>query len=203
MKLVIATHNKDKIREIRNKFASVESLALVPLNEFPGAPEVVEDGATFLENARKKADAIAQFTGQPSMADDSGLVIDALDGRPGIYSARYGGPGATDLERNRKILDEMRDVPPGRRGARFVCVIAIALPGGRCLTAEGTCEGVIAESMCGEHGFGYDPIFFLPSLGKTMAELPLDEKNRISHRARALDRAREILMEMSSGREAP
>jgi XTP/dITP diphosphohydrolase len=202
MKLVIATNNKNKIVEIKNKFASIDGLQLIPLAEFPGAPEVVEDGATFHENAHKKAQETSKFTGYPSMADDSGLVVDALGGRPGIFSARYGGESADDTERNRKLLAEMNGVPAGLRSARFVCVIAVMVPGGGSYFAEGTCEGVIAESMRGDRGFGYDPIFFLPAIGKTMAELTLDEKNRISHRAKALEEARKILMTLSGRRES-
>jgi len=193
MKLVIATNNRNKIREIRDKFADISSLELIPLNDFPDPPEVIEDGNSFRENAYKKARDIASYTGSPSMADDSGLAVDALHGRPGIYSARYGGDSATDADRNRMILEEMRGIPIERRGARFICVIAIVFPDGRSFFAEGSCEGVIAETMKGGHGFGYDPIFYLPGHGKTMAELPLQEKNRISHRAKALEAAREIL----------
>jgi XTP/dITP diphosphohydrolase len=203
MKLVIATNNKNKIIEIKNKFASIDGLKLIPLGEFPGAPEVVEDGDTFRENAHKKALETSKFTGYPSMADDSGLVVDALGGRPGIFSARYGGSSADDTGRNRKLLGEMKGVPTGLRSARFVCIIAIVVPGGGSYFAEGTCEGVIAETMSGEHGFGYDPIFYLPAIGKTMAELTLDEKNRISHRAKALDEAGKILMTLSGRQEAP
>lgn len=193
MKLVIATNNRNKIREIKDKFADIAGLELVPLDEFPDPPEVIEDGSSFRENAFKKARDVASYTGSPSMADDSGLVVDALQGRPGIYSARYGGEFATDADRNRIILKEMRDVPVERRGARFICAIAIVFPDGRSFFAEGYCEGVIAETMKGAHGFGYDPIFYLPEHGKTMSELPLHEKNRISHRAKALESAREIL----------
>jgi XTP/dITP diphosphohydrolase len=197
MKLVIATNNKNKIREIRNKFADIAGLELIPLDEFPGPPEVIEDGSSFRENAHKKALEIATYAGYPSMADDSGLVVDALDGRPGIFSARYGGESATDADRNRMILEEMRGIPAERRSARFICVIAIAFRDGRSYFAEGSCEGIIAETMRGRHGFGYDPIFYLPELGKTMAELPLHEKNRISHRAKALEAAKKILEELS------
>jgi XTP/dITP diphosphohydrolase len=196
MKLVIATQNRNKIIEIRDKFAGVSGLELVSLGDFPGAPDIVEDGDTFRDNAAKKARGIAAFTGRLSMADDSGLVVDALGGRPGVYSARYGGASATDEDRNRAILEEMRDVPPPLRAARFVCVIALCTPEGECLYAEGECGGVIADTMKGSRGFGYDPIFFLPDRGKTMAELPLEEKNRISHRAQALEKARELLMKM-------
>jgi len=198
MKLVIATNNLNKIREIRAKFAEISSLELISLNDFPDPPEIIEDGSSFRENAFKKARGIASYTGSPAMADDSGLAVDALDGRPGIYSARYGGESATDTDRSRMILEEMRGIPPERRGARFICVISIAFPDGRSYFAEGSCEGVIAETMKGGHGFGYDPIFYLPEHGKTMAELPLHEKNRISHRAKALDAAREILMKLGN-----
>lgn len=198
MKLVIATSNKNKIREIREKFSALQDLILIPLSEYADPPEVIEDGATFLENACKKAREIAHFTGLPALADDSGLVIDALDGRPGVLSARYGGPGATDPDRNDMILEEMRDVPDDRRNARFVCIIAVAFPGGTNCSSEGVCEGIIATKPVGAHGFGYDPIFFLPDRGVTMAELPLEEKNRISHRAKALDAMREILMKLGN-----
>lgn len=202
MKLILATNNRNKIVEIRDKFADVMGLELVPLASYPDPPEIVEDGKTFRENAEKKARGIAAFTGELSMADDSGLEIEALDGRPGVYSARYGGEGATDEDRNRTVLEEMRDVLPGRRAARFVCVIAICGPDGRCVFAEGECGGVIAAGMKGARGFGYDPIFFLPDRGKTMAELPLEEKNRISHRARALEKARELLTVIAGSPQA-
>ena len=198
MKLVIATNNKNKIREIRDKFADIVGLELIPLNDFPGPPEVIEDGNSFRENAYKKALETANYTGYPSMADDSGLAVDALNGRPGIFSARYGGESATDTDRNRMILEEMRGISASERNARFICVIAIVFTDGRSFFAERTCEGVIAETMKGEHGFGYDPIFHLPELGKTMAELPLHEKNRISHRAKALEAMREILIKLGN-----
>ncbi len=193
MKLVIATNNANKVREIRDKFAVLPELEILTPADFGNPPEVIEDGATFQDNAMKKARALADHTGLASLADDSGLVVDALGGRPGVFSARYGGEGADDAARNRMILDELRGVPEGRRSARFVCAIAIALPGGESLVTEGTCEGVITGEMRGEGGFGYDPIFYLPELGRTMAELTLGEKNRVSHRARALDSALEIL----------
>lgn len=193
MKLVIATNNQNKIREIRDKFATLPEIEILTPADFPHPPEVVEDGSTFKENALKKARALAEYTGLASLADDSGLAVDALDGRPGVFSARYGGDTADDAARNRMILDEMRGIPEGRRSARFICAIAIALPGRESLIAEGSCEGIIAEGMRGDGGFGYDPIFYLPEFGRTMAELSLEEKNRISHRARALDAARELI----------
>ncbi len=193
LKLVIATGNKNKIREIQDKFSEIEGLELVPLSEFPDPPEVIEDGVTFLENASKKATSITAYTGLPAMADDSGLVVDALGGRPGVLSARYGGAETDDRAKNHIILEEMKGIPAGKRTARFVCVIAVVFPDGRSFSAEGTCEGAITEAMKGTHGFGYDPIFFLPDRGKTMAELPLEEKNKISHRARALEAMSELL----------
>jgi XTP/dITP diphosphohydrolase len=201
MKLVIATKNKGKIAEIRDRLRHLEEVEVVSLAEYPDAPDVVEDGATFMENAAKKARAIALYTGLTALADDSGLVVDALGGAPGVYSARFGGEGATDDDRNRLLLEKLRGVPGEKRTARFVCVIAIAAPDGRVLFAEGACEGRIAGEMRGEHGFGYDPVFYLPEKGRMMAELPLREKNTISHRARALDGAASALVSLISDKK--
>ncbi|MBN1531413.1 MAG: XTP/dITP diphosphatase [Spirochaetes bacterium] len=199
MKIVIATKNRHKFTEISCSLAGIEGISLVSLNDFPNAPDVIEDGETFEENAVKKASEIAEYIGLPAMADDSGIVVDALDGRPGVLSARYGGPGLDDGGRNRLLLGEVRGVPPQGRTARFVCVIAVAFPGGGHHTSRGECAGCIADEMSGTHGFGYDPIFFLPEYGKTMAEIPLEEKNRISHRARAIEGMRTILAGMTGG----
>jgi len=196
MKLVLATNNRNKIREIKDKFSDIRGLTLIPLSNIPNPPEIIEDGATFHENAAKKALGIARFTGLASMADDSGLVVDALDGRPGILSARYGKADATDKDRNLMLLEELQGIRPDKRSARFVCVIAFAFPDGKCFFSAGRCDGMIADSMRGKHGFGYDPIFYLPEIGKTMAELTLEEKNKISHRARALGAARELLLSL-------
>lgn len=193
MKLVIATKNKNKLKEIKDKFAAIENLELLSLLEFNNPPTIIEDGSTFEENALKKAEETSLFTGLPAMADDSGLVVDALGGRPGVLSARYGGDGSTDEEKNRLLLQEMADIPAEKRGARFVCVIALAMPDGGQFTVEGICEGTITREMTGSNGFGYDPIFFLPGKGRTMAELKLSEKNKISHRAIALKKALELL----------
>ncbi len=198
MKLVIASSNRNKIREIENKFSEIPGLELVPLNAFDNPPEVVEDGDTFEENSAKKAKEITRFTGLPAMADDSGLVVAALDGRPGVHSARYGGDCLTDRDRYELLLGEMNRVPLTGRRARFVCVITIAMPDGSLYSARGECEGVIAEEPKGGGGFGYDPIFYLPKYGLTMAEISLEEKNRISHRARALDRAAKILSRITA-----
>jgi len=193
MKLLVATRNRGKLREIREKFSSLEDIDIVTPDDIGELPDVVEDGATFEENSLKKARELSRLTGLPAMADDSGLEVDALSGEPGVYSARYAGEGATDDDRNSLVLEKMKGVPVGKRSARFVCVIAIVLPGGIEWTARGTCEGEISLDARGDHGFGYDPIFLLTGRGKTMAEIPLDEKNTLSHRARALEKAAEIL----------
>ena len=193
MKLVIATKNKNKIIEIREKFFILNDLEILSLDDFEDSPDVIEDGATFEENALKKAREISIFAGLPVLADDSGLEIDALKGEPGVYSARFAGKDATDAERNSLILERMKDIPDNKRKARFVCMIAIVLPDGREYLLRGVCEGVIAHKMKGLYGFGYDPIFYLPKIKKTMAELTLVEKNRISHRAKALELAQERL----------
>ena len=164
------------------------------LAEFPGAPEVVEDGATYRENALKKARSAAQFTGKPALADDTGLEVDVLGGQPGLHAARFAGEGCTFQDNVRKLLLLLEGVPSGQRGARFVCVIALVEPGGREQVVEGELCGRITESQAGSGGFGYDPVFYVPEAGKTLAELTADEKNRVSHRRRALDRARTIIL---------
>ncbi|HOO70461.1 MAG TPA: XTP/dITP diphosphatase [Spirochaetota bacterium] len=196
MKIIIATKNKNKIKEIKNKFNRIPDLTVVDISSYPDIPDVEETGSTFMENALLKARAITAYTGIPSLADDSGLVVDALGGRPGIFSARYGGEGLTDHDRNMLLLEEMKDVPHEARKARFICSIILYMPDDRYYSAEGQCEGLITESPKGERGFGYDPIFYLPDHHCTMAELDLDEKNRISHRARALDNTAEILKDL-------
>jgi XTP/dITP diphosphohydrolase len=169
-------------------------LEVVPLPE--AAPEVEETSSTFEENARLKAQAISQWSGEWVLADDSGLEVDALGGAPGVFSSRYAGPGAGDAERAAKLLDAMRGVPPEQRGARFRCVAAIAAPDGRIWTAAGACEGTIATAPRGDRGFGYDPVFYLPTHQCTMAELAPEVKNRISHRAHALAAARDLLRDL-------
>lgn len=163
---------------------------VVSLADYPDAPEVEETGSTFVENAILKATAYAEFTGELTLADDSGLEVDALDGAPGVFSSRF---AATDPERNAKLLDMMKDVPDGKRAARFRCVVAIAEPNGDTRTCDGTVEGVIAREPKGTNGFGYDPIFYVPELGRNMAELASSEKNAISHRGKALEKARALL----------
>ena len=192
MILVLATRNQGKIREIE-KALDLPRLEIRSLQDFPDLPEVVEDGRTFLENAFKKAQACAQATGGPALADDSGLEVDCLNGAPGIYSARFSGAEATDEANNRKLLSLLEGIPEERRTARFVCRMVLYLPAGTWIQTEGFCPGIIARAPRGEHGFGYDPVFYLPEFNKTMAELPLEEKNQISHRAQALRKIRSHL----------
>jgi XTP/dITP diphosphohydrolase len=195
--VVIATRNPGKFREIRAILSPLH-LKLLSLKDFPDLAEVEEDGATFAENAGKKARAIARLTGRLAIADDSGLMVEALGGQPGLFSARFAGENATDQERCQKLLDEMAGIPEGKRQATFVCALAVAFPGGKLQVVEGECRGWITFAPRGKHGFGYDPIFFVPEFGKTMAELEPEVKNRISHRAQALEKLRLILPEFLS-----
>jgi XTP/dITP diphosphohydrolase len=195
--IVIATRNPGKFREI-GAILSPLHLKLLSLKDFPGLPETEENGATFVENAGKKARAIARLTKRLAIADDSGLAVDALGGQPGVLSARYAGENATDQERCQKLLDEMAGIPEGKRQATFVCALAVAFPGGKLQVVEGECRGWIAFAPRGKHGFGYDPIFFVPEFGQTMAELEPEVKNRTSHRARALEKLKLILPEFLS-----
>ncbi len=190
MELVLATGNRNKVREMK---AVLRDLAVTirTLDEFPSAPAVVEDGETCRANAGKKAVEMARWTGLLTLADDTGLEVEALGGRPGAWAARYAGDGATYADNCRKLLEELKGVPAARRGARFVTVVAIADPrDGVVEFMEGVLHGRIAEACAGGGGFGYDPVFVVPSLGRTLAELSLDRKNAISHRGRALGRAR-------------
>lgn len=190
--VVIATYNQGKFGEMKAILAPF-SLKLFSLKDYPEIPKVVEDGATFADNAKIKARTIARLTGRVTIADDSGLAVNALGGRPGVFSSRYGGENATDQERCEKLLDEMAEVPDGQRQAAFKCAIAVASPEGKSQVVEGECRGTVAFEPRGKHGFGYDPIFLVPKLGKTMAELEPEVKNRISHRARALKKLKHIL----------
>lgn len=192
MLLVLATKNQGKIREIE-KILRMPGLQFLSLLDYPDLPDIQEDGRTFLENAFKKARACSQAAGQPALADDSGLEVDCLNGAPGIYSARFSGAEAADEANNRKLLSLLEGVPEARRAARFVCRMVLYWPEGTWIETEGFCKGIIARAPRGEHGFGYDPVFYLPEWNKTMAELPLEEKNRISHRAQALQKIRSHL----------
>jgi XTP/dITP diphosphohydrolase len=190
--LVLATHNRHKGEELVALLGDI-GITIRTLDEFPNAPDVVEDGDTCEANAIKKARAIAEFTDLPAVADDTGLEVDALGGRPGVYAARYAGEDATYEDNCRKLLWELRGVPREQRTARFLTVAAIALPSDGVRVAQGTLDGVIAEEASGTLGFGYDPVFLIPELEKTLAQLSADEKNRISHRAKAFAKMREIL----------
>jgi len=193
--LVIATRNKKKLTEIREILSDL-NVNIMSIEDFPDAPDVLEDGKTFEDNARKKAVQIAQFTNYLTLADDSGLEIDYLQGQPGVYSSRFAGENATDSDRNMKVLGLMKNVSPDDRKARFRCAIAIARPDGYNEVVIGMCQGQIALEPRGNQGFGYDPIFVMPEYGKTYAELGLEKKNQISHRALALKKAREVILRM-------
>ncbi len=197
---MLATNNRHKAAELQALLSDV-GVRIRTLAEFPDAPEVVEDGTTCEANAIKKATAIANHTGLPAMADDTGLMVEALGGRPGVYAARYAGEQATYEDNCRKLLGELQGVPVAKRRARFVTVVAfVPRPGVQAQVVEGALDGVIAEQPAGTYGFGYDPVFVVPELGKTLAQLTSGEKNRISHRARALAKVREILQTMNAER---
>jgi len=186
--LVIATQNKGKTAEIRD-LLNTFPVSIKNLDDFGPIPEVVEDGDSFEENAYKKASFTARVLGFPALADDSGLVVEALNGAPGVHSARWAGPDATDDQRGRKLLAELGNRT--NRSAAFECVISIAVPAGPALTYEGRCEGIITHTPAGNNGFGYDPVFFYPPLNKTFAQLTMAEKSRVSHRGKAMQGVRD------------
>ncbi|MFJ7753313.1 XTP/dITP diphosphatase [Peribacillus muralis] len=183
--VIIATKNKGKAKEFESLFAA-KGYEVKTLLDVPDAPDVEETGTTFEANAILKAEAIAQQLGRFVIADDSGLIVDALDGRPGVYSARYAGEAKSDEANTQKVLSELEGVPEAERTARFYCALALASPNQETITVSGTMEGVITEQPSGGNGFGYDPIFFVKEKGKTSAELTKEQKNQISHRAHAL-----------------
>ncbi|MFQ5893415.1 MAG: XTP/dITP diphosphatase [Nitrospinota bacterium] len=191
-RLVVATRNAGKLKEIRAILSGLP-VEVVSLADYPDLAPVEEDGATFEANAVKKAVHVARATGCLTLADDSGIEVDALDGAPGIASARFAGPEATDAANNAKLLRLLADVPEADRTARFRCVVAIATLEGRVEVAEGVCEGLVAHGELGEKGFGYDPLFLVPAYGLTFGELPEGIKNAISHRGRALQATRKAL----------
>ncbi|BFU91933.1 MAG: dITP/XTP pyrophosphatase [Nitrospira sp.] len=197
--LLLATRNPDKVRELAVLLGDL-GIRIRTLADFPTALEVDEDGTTCEANALKKAREMASATGLPSVADDTGLEVDALGGRPGVFAARYAGERATYEDNCRKLLKELDGVPPARRTARFITVAALVMPGGYVRVAMGTLAGVIAEGVVGTQGFGYDPVFFVPELGRTLAELTAEEKNRISHRAKAFRSMADILRPLAVGK---
>jgi XTP/dITP diphosphohydrolase len=192
VEVVLATRNHGKIREMTMVLED-EGIQVYSLNDFPGVTEVLEDGATFRENALKKARQVARLTGKLTVADDSGLEVSGLDGKPGVLSARYAGEGATDGENNEKLLEALEGLPKKKREASFRCVLALVDPSGGETVIEDECRGMILTERRGNRGFGYDPVFFFPPLDKTFAELTEAEKNRVSHRGKALRRLKEIL----------
>ncbi len=189
LKLLVATTNAGKLREIQHELAARQmAVALLGLRDIPPVPEAVEDQPTFIGNAIKKALHYAHHSGLLTLADDSGLCVDALNGAPGVYSARYAGPHADDAANNAKLLQALAHVPPERRTGRFCCVMALAFPNNMVALVTDQVEGVLLHAPRGAGGFGYDPLFFMPELNCTTAELPIGKKSEISHRGKALRR---------------
>ncbi len=185
MDIVLATRNKKKVEEIQRIVKDMD-IKVYSLDDFPGCPEVIEDGRTFEENAIKKAREVAKFTKMPALSDDSGLEVFALDSKPGVFSARYAGKDAVDTKNVKKLLSEMEKLANGDRGARFVCVIALAFPEGNVETFIGYVEGFIGREPKGSNGFGYDPVFYPKGHDSTFAEIGPEEKDALSHRGAAL-----------------
>ena len=191
-RIIFATGNPGKMKEVRMILADLNAEVL-SMKEAGADPVIVEDGKTFGENAQIKAQAVWNCTGDIVLADDSGLVVDYIGGEPGIYSARYMGEDTSYVIKNQNIIDRLKDAKGKERSARFVCNIAAVLPDGRVLHAEETMEGLIAEKSAGTGGFGYDPILYLPEFGMTSAEITMEEKNKISHRGKALEAIKRVL----------
>jgi len=199
--LVLASRNRKKVRELAALLSGLE-VSLVGAADFPEAPEIEETGQTFAENAVLKAATVAAATGRWTLADDSGLAVDALEGAPGVYSARYAGPQSNDVQNNEKLLVQLREVPEPRRGAQFVCCLALADPAGRIrIQVEGCCRGRLLFAPRGENGFGYDPLFWIAEYHQTFAELSLAVKSVLSHRARAFARLRPELARLIAAGE--
>ena len=196
--LILATNNIHKISEMSAILSGLD-LEIVSARDFPDFPEVEETGETLEENAILKAKAVWEKYHIPAVADDTGLEVEYLNGAPGVYSARFAGPNCSFADNNRKLLTLLEDVPSGKRGARFRCVIAFVDSSGLAQAVEGVLDGAIAEAPRGHHGFGYDPVFLVGDTGKTMAEFPASEKNILSHRSRALAKIRPIIIESLSG----
>lgn len=197
MKLVLATHNKDKITEIKSLLQELP-IEILTFSDFDHFPDVIEDRNTLEGNAEKKAREIFNITGMPSMADDTGLFVDALDGEPGVFSSRYAGENVTYEDNRKKLLDEMKDIHVEKRDAVFKTVIVFIKNNEEKYVVEGECKGYIGFEEKGEMGFGYDPIFYLKESNISFAELPLEEKNRISHRGRALQKMKKVLEDIIS-----
>ncbi|SFX12139.1 XTP/dITP diphosphohydrolase [Thermoactinomyces sp. DSM 45891] len=193
--VLIASQNQHKLKEFRDLFQLELGIGVKGLDEFPDAPEIIEDQDTFEGNAMKKSETISRWLGQPVLSDDSGIVVPALDGAPGVYSARYAGEGSTDQQNVQKMLHEMESLPDSDRGAYYVCVMALSVPGEESKFVRGECHGMVADAPRGENGFGYDPVFYVPGRGQTMAELSSGEKRAISHRSIATKKLVELLKE--------
>lgn len=196
-KLVLATANQNKLIEIKELLQGLP-VQVATIAEYPGLKMPEEDQPTFKGNAAKKAEAVSNFTGEIALADDSGLEVEALGWRPGVYSARYAGEEGNYAANNRLLLQELKGVPPEKRGARFTCAIAICVPGDQTYLVEAHCPGRITEALTGVGGFGYDPLFLFEPSGLTFAEMGAAEKNQVSHRGRALNLAREQLQQIFS-----
>ncbi|MDR0800698.1 MAG: XTP/dITP diphosphatase [Endomicrobium sp.] len=195
--VILATGNRHKSEEIKSILKDLD-IEIMPMTSFPDYPVTVEDGATLEENASKKAKEVAEFFKKWAIADDSGLEVDYLNGKPGVYSARYAGENCSYDDNNKKLLEELKNVPEEKRTAKFRAVIAVASPEGKIFLADGKIFGTIREHTAGTEGFGYDPVFYIPQYGKTFAELGYEIKNSISHRAKALQKVKEIIKDLSN-----
>jgi XTP/dITP diphosphohydrolase len=200
MKIILATQNQGKVRELQELLAN-EGIEVLSLRDISDWEDVEENGETFADNAALKARAAVKKTGLIALADDSGLEVDGLEGAPGVFSARYAGEPKDDERNNDKLLDRLETIPDDQRTARFRCALVVATPAGREYLTEGTVEGQILKQRRGQDGFGYDPIFYLPEYTRTMAELTLTEKNKLSHRARAFRKALPILQALKKSQE--
>ena len=198
MDIVIATSNQNKLKEFRSLLKGYP-VTILSLKDFPDIPAIVEDGESFYENALKKATTVARYTKKLTIADDSGIEVEELGGRPGVYSSRFAGEDATDEENNSKLLKELKGVSPDMRGACFKCVLVVAKSYEETDFVEGECRGIIIDELRGDYGFGYDPLFLVPEYNKTFSEIEPEEKNKISHRARALKKLLELLPRYLSG----
>ncbi|AHF07971.1 XTP/dITP diphosphatase [Desulfitobacterium metallireducens] len=195
MKILLATQNQGKVKELQEMLSDA-SIEVLSLRDIPDWEEVEETGSTFAENAAIKAHAAAERTGYIVLADDSGLEVDALGGAPGVFSARYAGEPKDDERNNDKLLERLQEIPDEERTGRFRCALVIATPEGQEFLTEGTVEGRILRVRRGQEGFGYDPLFFIPDFGRTMAELTMIQKNKVSHRAQAMQKAIPILKDL-------
>lgn len=196
MKILLATQNQGKVKELQEMLSDTQ-IDVLSLRDIENWEDVEETGSTFAENASLKARIAAERTGYIALADDSGLEVDALNGAPGVYSARYAGEPKDDEHNNEKLLKALEKVPDEERTARFRCALVIATPDGKEFLTEGTVEGRISRMRRGKDGFGYDPLFFMPDFGRTMAELTVTQKNKVSHRAQAFQKAIPILKELA------